>query len=394
MAKSNVFTVAEVRSLPEGKHCDGRGLWLYKRADGGAQWLFRFNLWGRQREMGLGSLSKVSLAQARRTAENARQRVSEGEDPISARRLERQQSNRKEGRLEHLAQAAFEAHRNQLKHNGNNGDWYSPLRLHILPKLGKMPIVKITQHDIKTALTPIWHEKTETARKALSRLTTVFEYAVAAGFMADVSAISNARLLLGKNGKPAKRIESMGWQDVPGFYASLDDMDPSQLALRMLILTGERSDSIANMRLEQIHGETWEIPPLFVKGRVTSTAGFRVALCPEVLHVIDLARQVEKNGYLFPNARGKGLDKMAMRNFLVSIQIAARPHGFRTSLRTWLSEQTDCAHEVAEACIGHFKHDEVENAYNRTDYFAKRSVYMRKWSDHVTRRSEQTINIA
>lgn len=394
MAKSNVFTVAEVRSLPKGKHCDGRGLWLYKRPDGGAQWLFRFNLWGRQREMGLGSFSKVSLAQARQAAEHARKQVSEGEDPISARRRERQQSNHKEGRLEHLAQAAFEAHRKQLKHNGDNGGWYSPLRLHILPKLGKMPIVKITQHDIKAALAPIWHEKAETARKALSRLTTVFEYAVAAGFMADMSAISNARLLLGKNGKPTKRIESMRWQDVPGFYASLDDMDPSQLALRMLILTGVRSDSIANMRLEQIHGETWEIPPLFVKGRVTSTAGFRAPLCPEALHIIDLAKQVEKNGYLFPSARGKGLDKMAMRNFLENKQIEARPHGFRSSLRTWLSEQTDCTHVVAEACIGHFKHDEVENAYNRTDYFTKRSIYMRKWSNHVIGNSEQIINAA
>ncbi len=394
MAKSNVFTVAEVRALHVGKHCDGRGLWLYKRADGGAQWLFRFNLWGRQREMGLGPLSKVGLAQARQAAEIARKQVHQGEDPIGARRLERQQSDRKEGRLNHLAEAAFETHRKQLKHNGDNGRWYSPLRLHILPKLGKMPIVKIDQHDIKAALAPIWHEKNETARKALSRLTTVFEYAVAAGLMVDMSAIPNARLLLGKNDKAAKRIESMPWQDVPTFYATLDDLDPSQLALRMLILTGVRSDSINNMRFDQIAGETWQIPPLFVKGRVTNTAGFRVPLCPEALHVIDLAKQVEKNGYLFVNARGGSLDKMAMRNFLESHQIAARPHGFRSSLRTWLSEETDCAHEVAEACIGHFKHDEVENAYNRTDYFMKRSIYMRMWSNHVTGKSEQIVNAA
>lgn len=90
MAKSNVFTVAEVRALHAGKHCDGRGLWLYKRADGGAQWLSRFNLWGRQREMGLGPLSKVGLAQARQAAEIARKQVHQGEDPIGARRLERQ----------------------------------------------------------------------------------------------------------------------------------------------------------------------------------------------------------------------------------------------------------------------------------------------------------------
>ncbi|MEB8389264.1 integrase arm-type DNA-binding domain-containing protein [Rhodobacteraceae bacterium KMM 6894] len=383
-----------MRSLPVGKHCDGRGLWLYKRADGGAQWLFRFNLWGRQRGMGLGPLSKVGLAQARQAADVARKQVHDGVDPISARRLERQQSDRKEGRLEYLAEAAFAAHRKQLKHNGDNGRWYSPLRLHVLPKLGKMPIVKINQQDIKTALAPIWHEKNETARKALSRLTTVFEYAVADGFIVDMNAISNARILLGKNDKAVKRIESMKWQDVPSFYATLDNHDPTQLALRMLILTGVRSDSINNMQFEQIKGRTWEIPPQFVKGRITSTAGFRVPLCQEALHIIELANKIGKNGFLFPNARGRGLDKMAMRNFLVSKNIAARPHGFRSSLRTWLSEETDCAHEVAEACIGHFKHDEVENAYNRTDYLMKRATHMRIWSNHVTGRSEQIVNAA
>ena len=44
MAKSNAFTVAQLKSLPTGKHCDGLGLWLYKRPDGGAQWIFRFQL--------------------------------------------------------------------------------------------------------------------------------------------------------------------------------------------------------------------------------------------------------------------------------------------------------------------------------------------------------------
>src|SRR5690606_16417323 len=123
----------------------------------------------------------------RQAADRARRHVQEGEDPIKSRKLERQKSDRKEGRLAYLAEAAFAVHRKQLKHNGDDGRWYGPLRIHILPTLGKMPIVKIDQHDIKTALAPIWHEKNETARKALSRLTTVFEYAVAHGFLVNVN---------------------------------------------------------------------------------------------------------------------------------------------------------------------------------------------------------------
>ncbi len=69
MAKSNAYTVAQLKSLPVGKHCDGQGLWLHKRADGGAQWTFRFQLWGRQREMGIGLFKRVGLAEARKKAD-------------------------------------------------------------------------------------------------------------------------------------------------------------------------------------------------------------------------------------------------------------------------------------------------------------------------------------
>lgn len=82
MAKSNAFTVAKLKSLPAGKHCDGQGLWFHKRADGGAQSVFRFQLWGRQREMGLGSFKHVSLAEARRKADWARQQVQSDIDPV------------------------------------------------------------------------------------------------------------------------------------------------------------------------------------------------------------------------------------------------------------------------------------------------------------------------
>ncbi|WP_083871982.1 Arm DNA-binding domain-containing protein [Bartonella rattaustraliani] len=45
---------------------DGAGLYLHKRKDGGAQWLYRYTIHGRRGEMGLGSLRHVSLKQARK----------------------------------------------------------------------------------------------------------------------------------------------------------------------------------------------------------------------------------------------------------------------------------------------------------------------------------------
>lgn len=389
MAKSNAFTVAQLKSLPTGKHCDGQGLWLHKRADGGAQWVFRFNLWGRQREMGLGSLGRVSLAEARKKAAWAREQVSNDTDPIKQRRLGIQQSNLEEGRLEPLAWKAYEKHRKSLKHNGSNGTWFSPLRLHVLPKLGKMPIVKIDQDDIAQALAPIWYDKPVTAKKAVSRLRIVFRYARAKGFLVNRAVIEDAVVILGENKKRATPHLALHWKDVPAFYATLADDDPVQLALRMLILTGVRADSVNNMRFEQILGPVWDIPPLHVKGRADNNQGFAVPLSYEARHVIELAKEQSQNGYLFPNAKGGPLNKMAMRNYLVDNDIPARPHGFRSSLRTWLADKTECPDEIAEACIGHVrKGDAAIDTYKRTDYLERRAPHMYAWTKFITRQDQ------
>ncbi len=50
------------------KYNDGAGLLLHKRKDGGAQWLYRYTIHGRRREMGLGALRDVFFKQARELA--------------------------------------------------------------------------------------------------------------------------------------------------------------------------------------------------------------------------------------------------------------------------------------------------------------------------------------
>lgn len=126
MVKMNTLKVAQLKSLPPGKHCDGRGLWLYKRPDG-AQWVYRFNQFGRTREMGLGSLRDTGLADARNAADTARQQVRLGLDPIRERRLRTEFECRLDGRLAELAQSNFDAHKHTLKSAEAAERWHSPL---------------------------------------------------------------------------------------------------------------------------------------------------------------------------------------------------------------------------------------------------------------------------
>lgn len=69
----------------QGVYADGGGLYLRVDAAGSKRWTFIFQWNKRRREMGLGSIKAVSLAEAREAAEVARKQVRSGIDPIAAR---------------------------------------------------------------------------------------------------------------------------------------------------------------------------------------------------------------------------------------------------------------------------------------------------------------------
>jgi hypothetical protein len=75
------------RSLPgpdkPGRHNDGGGLYLNVSKQGSRSWVFMFKLDGnKRREMGLGSLTTVSLADAREKARGLRSTIANGIDPL------------------------------------------------------------------------------------------------------------------------------------------------------------------------------------------------------------------------------------------------------------------------------------------------------------------------
>ncbi|MGD1924080.1 MAG: tyrosine-type recombinase/integrase [Paracoccaceae bacterium] len=126
--------------------------------------------------------------------------------------------------------------------------------------MGQTPVAEIDQRDIRDTLAPIWHDKADTARKAMSRLGIVMRYAAALGLGVDLQATDKAKALLGKQRHTAKHIPAMPWVDVPAFYQSLTNSTLSELALRLLILTAARSGPLRHIHESQIDGDIWTIP--------------------------------------------------------------------------------------------------------------------------------------
>jgi integrase len=387
------LTATRVLNAPPGKHADGGGLYLYNLRTG-PQWVFRFTIAGKRHEMGLGGYPATSLADARKLADKYRAIVKTGGNPIEVRAAEntaiaaRIEANSPDARraklLNTIAPLAFEAKKPELRDDGKAGRWFSELRNHVLPKIGQMPVDEITGNDIAKALKPIWHEHPEVGRKAITRLGQCLRFARAQGVDVDPLAITDARELLGKQVYTATHIPAMDWQDVPAFYRSLEGGGPVQLALQLLILTGYRSKSTRFAQLDQIEGDIWTVPAPLVKGNKGQTEPFRIPLTPEALRVIECAREISRDGYLFPGVRKGVISDMSMAAHMKRIGLDARPHGFRTAFRIWAEENTNAGWEIKESSIGHKVGNSVSRAYLRTDFLDERRLLAEKWARYLT----------
>src|ERR1700724_3094864 len=85
---------ATFKSLKPGMHCDGGNLYLQVSLGASnnrrLSWIFRYTLRGQKaRDMGLGSVNDLTLAEARETARDYRKLVKQGIDPIARRDTDR-----------------------------------------------------------------------------------------------------------------------------------------------------------------------------------------------------------------------------------------------------------------------------------------------------------------
>ncbi len=363
---------------------DGAGLYLRKEGRAQGRWYYRFTLAGRREVMGLGGWPTVSLKEARESRDHWQKVLRAGVNPKTERDSARAQlKHANENTLEEWFERKFEALKPQLRNNGKSARWDGPLRNHIMPKIGARPIEQIDQFEIERAFKPIWNAKAETAEKAIQRLAMVFDHAAAGGLNVSRETVRKARLLLGKQERVKRPIPAMAWSDVPAFYASLGE-GTTELALRLLILTGTRSGSLRNCRIDQIQGHVWTIPPEFMKAQKHKAEEFEVPLSEEALAVIDQAAKLSRDGFLFPGRSSGPISDMTLTAVMRRRGLEARPHGFRSSLRSWIADATETPFEVAEAVLAHKVGNSVSQAYQRSNLLEKRRALMKRWAGFVT----------
>jgi len=118
-----------------------------------------------------------------------------------------------------------------------------------------------------------------------------------------------------------------------------------------------------------------------MKGKRGRTEDFRVPMSREAQSVFANAMSISRDSFLFPSIRKCVISDSTLSKHMRDKELAGVPHGFRSTLRTWLTDNTDIPFEVAKMIIAHQTGSKVARAYNRTDYLEQQRPYMERWAD-------------
>ena len=392
MTSANKLTNAFIKTADVGKHLDGAGLFFRKRKTGSADWVLRFRLNGKRHEMGLGGYPNLSLKLARELRDQHQKKAKEGIDPRVARNHIIQENSKPGNTFEQVLYEAFEAKKPTLKNGGKAGRWLSPIKKHVIPKIGKLDITSISQRDISNCLQPIWHVHPDVARKCMNRINITVRHAAAAGLDVDLGLTLKAKTLLGEQHHEEKPLPSMPYTEIPDFYDSLSEKNHTHLALRLLILTNSRVGPLTQINLNQINGNVWTIPKEVMKGEVKRAKPFSIPLSKEALSVIETLKADETNGYLFPS-KGKYpvMSINTPRQYMVRRGLKARPGGFRASMKTWMTEGSHGSAEIQENIMSHQFGNTVSRRYTHTELIEQRAIIMERWANFVTKNEANNV---
>lgn len=390
-----LLSARTVASLKEpGRHADGGGLYLNVTATGAKSWVYMFKVGNKRTELGLGSLSAVTLAAAREKAERARQALGRGEDPRLAIR----------GAVDvptfgEVADALIAAMASNWRNPKHKAQWEMTLTEYAKPLRG-LRVDRITTEDVLGVLKPHWQARPETASRLRGRIEAVLAAATAKGHRSGPNPAqwrNHLDRLLPPRGKLSRgHHKALPFHDVPAFVARLRaSQGLAARALEFVVLTAARSGEVLGARWDEIDfaAKVWTAPADRMKAGIEN----RVPLsgrAVEILTELNAARLAD-NPHVFPGAkRGRPLSGMSMEMTIRRMKADCTVHGFRSSFRDWAGEATAFPRDVAELALAHKVGDAVERAYRRGDALAKRRALMDAWAAFIEAKPANVVPLS
>src|SRR5262249_49168609 len=208
-----------------------------------------------ERQMGLGPLATVGLAEARQKALEARKLRLEGIDPIEHRRRQRAAQREAEARVRTFKQAAesyIERFEDSWKNRRHHQQWHRSLSDYAYPVLGDLNVEKVTTDDVLRVLLPIWSSVPETASRLRGRIESILSFAGLDPNPARWRGHLEHRLAKRNKARTVQHLAALPWREVSAFMAELRNRDSTDIAAQALEFT-----ILTACRAGEVLGATW-----------------------------------------------------------------------------------------------------------------------------------------
>jgi integrase len=398
MARTGKLSAVEVAKAkgPAVLH-DGGGLYLRVSSTGSKSWVFRFQLDGKRRDMGLGPFPDISLAEARTKALAHRKQRHEGIDPLAAKAARRQAERltaAKDRTFREVAEEFIGRNEAAWRNVKHRQQWRNTLATYVYPAMGELPVPEIDAGLVVQVLDPIWTEKPETASRVRGRIEAVLDAATVRGFRHGPNPAQwkgNLAHVLPARAK-VRRVAhhaALPFDNMPGFLAALRGRKGmAARALEFAALTAARTGEVLGARWGEIDltAKVWTVPAV----RMKAGRQHRVPLSDPALAVLEAVRPLalttdgkpDPAAPVFPGPRqALPMSNMTMLMLLRRMKRDdLTAHGFRSTFSDWAAERTAYPREVVEMALAHMIGNKAEAAYRRGDLFEKRRKLMQAWA--------------
>lgn len=368
---------------------DSAGLYLQVEPSGGKLWRMKYRIDGREKKLSIGAYPEVSLAEARKRRNEAREQLAAGKDPSREKQQAKYRAQVEAANT--FGEIAEELIEKRLR-EGMSSATAARSRYYISrmgPAFPRLPISSITPPEILGVLRRIEAKGNyETARRVLQLAGRVFRYAVATARLASDPSRDLRGALTAPTPKhygaitDAKRAGEL-LRAIDGYDGQVLTKLAMQLAPHVFVRPGELRH--AEWEDVDLDGALWTIPAEKMKMR----KAHRVPLSSQSVGILHLAHVITgPSGYVFPSIRSaaRPMSENTVNAGLRRLGFSGdemTAHGFRAMASTLLNESGKWSPDAIERALAHGDDDKVRAAYHRGAHWKERVAMAQWWSDHL-----------
>lgn len=362
---------------------DSGGLCLEINISGSKLWRWRYYYDGKPQMLALGKYPALTLAEARKKRDAARELLEGGKHPGREKKIEKLRKRyERENTFEKIARRWLEL-KSESQSIRYNTQTLSRMENHVFPRIGALPITEITIPDVVDVVEAIGKRGTiEMAKRMKLAISQTFSYAAQRGLCSHNPA-SDLRNILPSTKE--QHHACVNPSEVPALLKSIETLPEgvTRIAIKLIALTFVRTGELIGAQWNEIDWEKqeWHIPASRMKMK-------RPHVVPLSRQAMDLLKELEpltgNKTYLFFSAASKskhisnGTILMALRR--MGYQGKMTGHGFRSLASTILNEKSYHS-DVIEKQLAHEDKDKIRGAYNRAEYLPERKKMMQDYAD-------------